>query len=433
MRFGRLGAAAVLVASALCFESVAFANPPAATDPSRKPTINAINAAATRDGNVGSAKNGTRVGPKTTNPTYGPNGPGPGSGWEKSHQPREVWSRNSDPIVAERADAPGKFYDARNQDNRVRGTLNKDRAADAVDRQKYYDQKNSVTIASGEKELWKAGVVEGSAGEFDEATGNGAKIEACALCTDGKVSGSAGITSDGVQATVSAEAGAYLAKVEGKAGAKYNGDVVTAGAGAEGSAFVGAQATGTGTAEISKQRVVANGKVGAFAGGKAEGQVSAEAGLTAVGTVKGTAMGEVSYGIGASAEGYFTVDWTSWSVKTGGRASATLGVGAGVGFQTEVSVKPAVDWTVKKAGQAYDAAASGVSRAGNAISGGARAVANKLCFWCDDPAPPAAPMRPQQQINRGATPPRHSPTALPPAVHVRQTAKEADGAGIARD
>jgi hypothetical protein len=388
MRFGRLGVAALLVASALSFESVAFA----------------------QDGNVGTAKDGTRVGPKTTNPTYGPNGPGPGSGWEKTHQPREVWSRNSDPIVAERPNAPGKYYDARQQDNRTRGTLGKDAVADANERNGYYDQKNSVTIASGEKELWKESVVSGKAGEYNKETGNGAQVEACALCTDGKISGNAGITANGVQASGTFEAGAYLAKVEGEAGAKYNGAVVQGGVNAKGSAFVGAQVKGTGTVEISRERITANGKVGAFAGGKAEGQVSAEAGLTNVGTVKGTVMGEVSYGIGASAEGYFTVDWSSFTIKTGGRVSATLGVGAGVGFQTEISVKPAVDWVAGKAKAAGSAIANGASRAGSAIASGAKALAGKLCFWCKKPEPVNAPMPVPQQVSTGAAPPLNAST-----------------------
>lgn len=422
MRFGRLGVAAILVASALSFEPLAFAQEP-------------------RDGNVGTAKDGTRVGPKTTNPTYGPNGPGPGSGWEKTHQPREVWSRNSDPIVAERPNAPGKYYDARQQDNRVRGTLGKDRVADAKEREGYYDQKNSVTIASGEKELWKGAVVEGSAGEFNKETGNGAKVEACALCTEGKISGNAGITANGVQASGTFEAGAYLAKVDGEAGAKYNGDVVQAGVNAKGSAFVGAQVKGTGTVEISRERITANGKVGAFAGGKAEGSVSGEVGLTNVGTAKGTVTGEISYGIGASAEGYFTVDWSTWTVKTGGRVSATLGVGAGVGFQTEISVKPAVDWAVDKAKVVGTAIADGATRVGSAIADGAKSLVSSLCFWCDPPAPVAAPMPAPQQINTGAAPPLNASTgqvaiaaqAQGRSVVVdKQTAKEADGAGMAR-
>lgn len=421
MRFGRLAVVAFMLAGALQGAALAQGTPPAATDPSRKPTINAINTAKTRDGNVGSAKDGTRVGPKTVNPTYGPNGPGPASGWERTHQPKEVWARNSDPIVAERANAPGKFYDARPDGQRINGTLNKDVAAESIKRQDYYEQKNSVQLYdwSTDPNKNKVAVWDGEAGKYDREKENGAQIGACVLCADAKAGANVGITDNGVQASANFEAGAYLAKVDGNFDAKYRGDVVQGGVSGEGSAFVGAQAKGTGTVEISKDRIGANGKLEAFAGGKAEGQVTAEAGLTQVGSVKGTVMGEVSYGIGASAEGYFNVDWKTMTVSTGGRASATLGVGAGVGFETEISVKPAVDWTVGKAKQGYAAVASGVSTAKNAVSDSASYVANKLCFWCDDPKPASPPMQPQQQINTGNQVPLNTPTG-PVAVLAAQ-------------
>jgi len=442
MRLGRLGIlSALLFAGAL--EGAAFAQgtPSAATDPSRKPTINAINTNRAADGNKGIAKDGSRVGPKTVNPTYGPNGPGPYSGWERTHQPPEIWARNSRPIIAERPDAPGKFYDARPDGQRTTGTINKDVAAAELERLKYYDNKNSVNLYDWQTDPDKNKVAVGSgeAGKYDRAKENGAQIGACVLCADAKAGATLGVTSEGVQASANFEAGAYLAKVDGNFDAKYRGDVVQGGVSGEGSAFVGVQAKGTGTVEISKERIGVNGKLEAFAGGKAEGQVTAEAGLTNVGTVKGTVMGEVSYGIGASAEGYFNVDWKTFTISTGGRASATLGVGAGVGFQTEISVKPAVDWTVGKAKEGYAAVSSGVSTAASAVSSSASYVANKLCFWCDDPPKANPPMPPQQQISTGVQTPLNAntgPTAvlasqgiLPTNVKPAGNANAASGAG----
>lgn len=422
MRALRLGLATLAFASVLGLEGDAFAKgkgtPAAATDPSRTAT----RAAAARNSPAGADLYGRDT--RTVGPI------------EYSHEAKTIGSWNSDPVVAERANAPGKFYDARTGSNRVNGTLNKDRAADATERAGYYKKSKSVTLASGEKELWKGAVTEGKAGEFDKTTGNGAQIEACALCTEGKISGTAGITSKGVQASGELSAGAYLAKVEGQAGAQYNGQYGSAGVGAKGSAYIGAEGKVQGNVEISRERLTANGKAEVFAGGKAEGEITGQVGLTNIGTATGKLKGEVSYGIGASAEGYFTVDWSTWTFKVGGKASATLGIGAGVGFETEVSIKPAVDWVVDNAGKAYDAVSSGVSSAASAIGDGAKSVAKKLCFWCkDDPAPATASIPPPQQIQVANQTPLNAPTGPsamvpgPTGIQNNGNAGTASGAG----
>ena len=410
----QLRIAALLAASLLAFEGAARAQgtPPAATDPSR---------AATR---TAAAKNSPEHVHARDTRTTGPIG--------TTHEPKTIWSRNSDPVIAERANAPGKFYDTRTGPNRRTGTINAADAKDAIERAGYYEKHKTVTLAKGEQELWNKAALEGKKGEFDKATGNGAEIGGCIACTDAKMSGTVGVMKNGVQASGEIEAGVYLAKVEGKAGAKYNGDVVQAGVGASGTAYVGAQGKAGGNLEISTERVTVNGKAEVFAGGKAEGQINGEVGLTNVGTAKGTLKGEVSYGIGASAEGYFTVDWSTMTFKGGGKLSATLGIGAGVGFQTEISVKPAVDWVAGKAVGAYNAVSSGVSSAASSIGNGAKAVANKLCFWCkEDPPTPTATIPPQTPLgNQTALNAPSAAIGLPPAVQQSSSAGKASGAGM---
>lgn len=449
MRFGRLGALSVVVASLLAGD-VAFAQgtPPAATDPSRAATRAAI-----ANGAPGTA--GGITGPLDPNPTYGPSGPVPGSGWEKTHQRPKIWSYDSDPIVAERPGKPGKFYDARTGDNRIRGTMNKDVAADAIERRGYYEPKKTVNLydwTTGEKAVginagpFKDGrwTVAGNE-NFDGSKENGGRLSVDALRLSGQADAKVGVVTQGygVQGNVALKGQATLVGINGEFAQKWGrGGPVEGGFTGKGQAYVGAEAYAIGTAEISTQRLTANGKIGAFAGAKAEGELSGEIGSQYVGSIKGTVKGEVSYGIGASAEGYFTVDWTTMTVKVGGRASAALGVGAGVGFDTEISVKPAVDWTVKQVKAAGTAIANGATVAANAVADGAKWVAKKLCFWCSDPPPPvSAPIPPQVQHRVAAQPPRHAPTLVAPPVAgtARQTgggssnADEAAGAGMARN
>jgi hypothetical protein len=76
-------------------------------------------------------------------------------------------------------------------------------------------------------------------------------------------------------------------------------------------------------------------------------------------------MIEGSAGIGAQGEEYLTVDWSTFTLKAGGKASATLGLGAGAGFQVEVSA----DKLVRKLPEI----ASGV---GDVLESGADAIRN---------------------------------------------------------
>ena len=397
----------------------------------------------------GQGQNGERVGPEVPDPTYGPSGPGSTENrpW---HQPREVWSRNSDPILAERPNAPGKYYDARPDGQRDRGTLGRDRVQDTREREQLYQPSKGVTIASGSLGEIDGmdpnagyGVGQGRLGDkFDPATQNGATIAGCVACVDGKADGKLIYTGRGVQANVDARAGAYVGRAEGEFAAMDRDGVVTGGVKGEGSAYLlGAEARANGTLEASLDRVLANGRVGAHVGGRAEGQVTGEIGLNNIGTVSGTAKGEISYGLGAQAEGYFEFDWSTMTVRAGGKASATLGIGAGVGFETEISVKPAVDWAVENVGRPV---ASAVGRAADRVGDAYDSVSSAVgdawdalpcLFGCDDP--PAASTMPPTAQNGAAT--ARNATTGPAAMTAggntgfANTVKAADGSGMARD
>lgn len=360
----------------------------------------------------GQGLNGERVGPDVPSPTYGPNGPDvPGaegsSGAERRwHQPREVYSRNSDPILAERPGRPGKYYDARPDGQRERGTLGPDRVQDVREREKLYDQSKSVTVYEGSLGEIDGmdpnagyGVGQGRLGDkFDPEKENGATIAGCVACVDGQAQGQVGITRRGVQANVDARIGAYVGRAEGGFAAMDRDGVVTGGVKGEGSAYLlGAEARANGTLEASLDRVLANGRVGAHLGGRAEGQLTGNIGLNNIGEVEGTVKGEISYGLGAQAEGYFEFDWSTMSVRAGGKLSATLGIGAGVGFETKISVKPAVDWAVDNVGRpvanavgdAYRATTNAVGNAYDSVTGAVGDAWDALpcIFGCDDPKP----------------------------------------------
>lgn len=132
--------------------------------------------------------------------------------------------------------------------------------------------------------------------------------------------GQAGVTfnEDGVKAGASASAAVMAASVS----AQYKNSYGTS---ASGKAYVGAEANADVGVGIGKDGVNAGVNAEAFAGGKAEANVS-----QAVGPVDLGVGAEVSYGIGAHAniDAGITKDHVGVSVDIG----ATLGLGAGVKF-----------------------------------------------------------------------------------------------------
>ncbi|MGO1166035.1 MAG: hypothetical protein ACTMHL_05395 [Janibacter sp.] len=155
----------------------------------------------------------------------------------------------------------------------------------------------------------------------DENLGASAEV----LSANAETSGQAGVSlEDGAYVQANAEAGAYLAKGEAHWQNQH-------GTGAEGEAYIGAEATAEGQASIGPGGARIDAGLDAFAGGKAEGEVSQDIGdYGSVGV-----GGEVSYGIGAHAEvdGEISADRIGVSVDVG----ATLGIGAGVNFDVSVS------------------------------------------------------------------------------------------------
>ena len=415
--------------------------------PSHSQMKDRINTSRNRDGNTnglgtnGTTGDGQRLGPKPVNPTYGPNGPGPGSGWEGTRQPREIWARNSDPVVAMR-DGGGTKGD-RYYDSRTGETLSRPAANEALNRQEMYGQQNSVQIYEWDLPGGEVGM---NAGPFEngrwtlaggprEEGQAGGELNFDVLRAEAGGTAQAGFIPGGVQANVDYKAQATLVGINGEyTTGRYNiAGPVNGETSVNGQAYIGAEATLNATAELSTERLRLNGRAGAFAGGKLEGEIKQTVGLENVGDISATLQGEISYGIGAQAEGYFNVDWTNMSVKFGGRASAALGVGAGLGFETEISVKPAVDWVVQNGGAVVSAAGDALSSAGSAIAGTASAIGKKLCFWCSDPPAPTAPVAtaPGTNVTRNAPTTQLPPPQLPPATDTASDTDKAQSAGTA--
>ena len=82
----------------------------------------------------------------------------------------------------------------------------------------------------------------------------------------------------------------------------------------------------------------------------------------------------MSAGAGAGAVGFFKVDWVKGSVKFGGNADATLGLGAGAGGTVEVSIEQ----ILKDPRMAGLCVKDGVTKFGKSLSDGAVAVGNAV-------------------------------------------------------
>ncbi len=382
MRFGRLGVLLLALGTQLSLADVASAK------------------GGNRSGGCnGCASNGARVGPNDPAPTYGPNAP-PGS-FERRHNRPEIWARNSDPIVAERPNRPGKYYDARTQPGRERGTLNAGEVADANNRAGLYDQQpNIVTLGEASTQ----GEVGLNAGPFQDGRwnlaggneGDPGRLSLDVLRAEGTAKTGFGATdSGGVQAYVDVRGQATLVGLNGEIGGQTNVGGVNLNGKASGQAYIGADAQLIGQATIDRNGVLLNGRAGAFAGAKATGQLEGGAELGG-NSAKVAVLGEISYGIGAQAEGYFKFDWATWSVKYGGRANVTLGVGAGVGVQGELNLSGVRSVVMEKIPAVASAVADGVSSVANTVGGAISDAASSVgsffsgLFGGSDPPPVVA-------------------------------------------
>lgn len=342
------------------------------------------------------------------------------------------WS--SDPVVAR--DHYGALFD-----KRTGRAIREADAKEAMDRADLYATPTSVTIlekdASGATGIdagpfrnGRATLVEGSLGE----------VHVDALRLDGTGQARAGITKDGVAANVFLDGRATLLGVGAQSRTFGLGDpeaLTSATAQGSADAFVGAEALLDANASVTRHGVQGNVHAGAFVGGKAEADGTGQVSICGV-QVNALAHGEASYGLGADAAGYFKVDWSSMSVKVGGRAALTAGVGAGAGGEVEVSLAKLMK-DPRAAGRCMvDGAKTALTTAGHALAEGAGAVKNaiasgahKLCFWCKDDPKPAAPAT--APFNRGTNIGRNART-IPPAAGVpgaRTPVSVRHGAGVA--
>ena len=376
-------------------------------------------------------------------------------------------SRNSDPVVAQ--NSAGRNYDKRN------GRLMSDsQAADANDRAGAYETPEGVTLASWETGEGEAGL---NAGPFENGRANilgggpddPGRLSIDVLRASGEGSASIIALPNGYGATAELKGQVTLIGISGEIEGQYGDDMNNIRGGASGQAYIGAEGELSGSAQITTDGVQANGKAGAFIGGKAEGEITG--GFTICGiSIEAKGTGEASYGIGAEAEGYFKVNWATMTVKIGGKAALTFGGGAGVGGEVEISlaelmkdpaaaamcawdkIKEAGEWVLRTGGELVDGAvqlaSDGIevlsnaadavtgfvsdvgSTIGQGLSDGASAVG---CFFfgCDEDEPPAPPRRAVATSNFGNNTGRFAPTAAT-AGSYGNGGRASEGVGISR-
>lgn len=231
----------------------------------------------------------------------------------------------------------------------------------------------SVTLISTQGQ----GAIGMNAGPFKDgrwtwAEGRHGRIGMDVLRADGSYKGSIGVTKEGLRADAVLQGSAILVGVSGETGRYGLGDpngLNNAGVQGTGRAFVGADGQAVGSAAISRRGVNAVGNVNAFVGAKAKGEVTGTTTLCGL-SVTGTGTGEVSAGAGVGASGTFRVDWATGTVKLGGQADATLGLGGGLGGTVEISAEK----IIRNPGAAKDCVVGGVKAAGAAVANAASSV-----------------------------------------------------------
>lgn len=143
-------------------------------------------------------------------------------------------------------------------------------------------------------------------------------------------------------------------------------------------AFVGAEANADLQVRAGHRGAAARARVGGFAGAKA---LSVALGSTTFCGVALNARGgaSVSAGIGGEAGGHARFDWATMTASIGADASATLGLGAGLGGEVEISLEGALRDPRKAAGC--------VAEAANAVAAAVNGkLARALCLFCEEPS-----------------------------------------------
>ena len=197
-----------------------------------------------------------------------------------------------------------------------------------------------VVLAGGE--LWnqRGAALRGDLNFQAGALKGNAFAELGSYDTSGKWEASIG--RDGVKVGASGQAGVYLAR------AGVSAEI--GGLQAAGQAYIGAQVQGEAAAVLRPGQAYVGLGGEAFAGGKAEGSVSYTHQVMDGLSVKSTASGYVSYGIGAQADVKFGYD--EGKIRIGGSFGATFGVGVGGKFDVTIDAKGIVDRGVQTAQQA---------------------------------------------------------------------------------
>lgn len=236
------------------------------------------------------------------------------------------------------------------------------------DPRKNYQLPGSVTLVS-----WNgAGAVGMDAGPFKDgrwtwAEGRHGRIGMDVLRADGTGRVAIGATREGVKLDAVAQGTATLLGISGETGSYGFGkpdDLSRANVQGQGRAFVGADGQGTLSAHLTKSGVHAVAGAQVFAGAKAKGEITGTIAICGL-AVTGTGQGEVSAGAGAGAVGFFKVDWAKGTVKIGGQADATVGLGGGLGGTIEVSLEQ----IIRNPNGAGDCVRNGIKSASSAVGG----------------------------------------------------------------
>lgn len=297
---------------------------------------------------------------------------------------------NTDPVIAK--GPRGQLYDL----NTGR-LLTPQEVADATERANAYAVPRSVTVVEY-GDAGALGITEGAFvnGRATLVEGEYGRIDVNALRLDGQWSAKGGISREGVTGSFYAKGQATLFGITGETKTFALGDpngLTNATVMAKGQAYVGAEAELDANVLINREGVSGNVSAGAFAGGKAEGDIVGGFSICGV-SLGATGHGEVSYGIGAEAQGYFKVNWATMTVKIGGKAALTFGGGAGAGGEVEISLSKlmkdpraaamcALDGLKKAAEKGIEVLSNGADAVTSFVSSGAK----KLCFWCEDEKP----------------------------------------------
>lgn len=146
-----------------------------------------------------------------------------------------------------------------------------------------------------------------------------------------------------------------------------------------GVAFVGGEANGDLIGRVGRSGAALRARAGGFAGAKAVALGFGTASFCGASThARGGAS--VSAGVGGEAALNFRLDWATLSLSVGGDLSATLGLGAGVGGEVEVSLEGIVRDPRGSARCVNEAVVARLRAGANSVRG---AIDSLLCLLCE--------------------------------------------------